>query len=362
MSIQQKILIIDDNPENIKVAANIIKNENRIIWAVTDAKKGIETAKTRNPDIILLDVQMPEIDGFEVCKILKEDITTKEIPIIFMTAMTDNESIEKAFKAGAVDYITKPVKSAEIIARVDTHLRLSETIKELKKSNKIRDKMFEITAHDLRGPIGNLMVTMDMFNEDNNFLPELEKNQLFINLTKSVKYIFFMIENLYYWAEIQKDGIEYFPEKIKINELLNALLQEFSYQASEKEIIVENFNILDDVFYSDRTMLEIVLKNIFYNAIKFTERKGTIKVKTSKENGDICISIEDTGIGIKKENINSIFEQHEKEREYGTEGEKGTGFGLYVSREFVKKIGGQIECESKEGKGSVFRVKIPNKK
>lgn len=131
MNKKQKILIIDDNNENIKVAANFIKSNEVIIWTAKQGKIGVELAKLKKPDIILLDVQMPEMDGFEVCGKLKEDSETKNIPIIFMTARNDDESIEKAFEAGAVDYIIKPIRKSEIIARVKTHLTLAQTIKNL---------------------------------------------------------------------------------------------------------------------------------------------------------------------------------------------------------------------------------------
>ena len=138
MENKQKVLIIDDNAENIKIAANFIKNSELIIWTAMNGKTGIELAKAKHPDIILLDIQMPEMDGFEVCKILKKYVETKNIPIIFMTARTDDESIENAFEAGAVDYIVKPIRKSETTARVKTHLKLAQIINKLEKSRSYR--------------------------------------------------------------------------------------------------------------------------------------------------------------------------------------------------------------------------------
>ncbi|MGM0509286.1 MAG: diguanylate cyclase, partial [Fusobacteriota bacterium] len=132
---KQRVLIIDDNNENIKVAANIIKDKDNIVWASIDPEEGLKIAKKKQPDLILLDIQMPKINGFEVCKNLKNDDNTRDIPIIFMTARTDEESIEKAYRAGAVDYITKPIKKLELIARVNTHLKISKLIEDLKVSS-----------------------------------------------------------------------------------------------------------------------------------------------------------------------------------------------------------------------------------
>ena len=142
----QKILIIDDNNENIKVAANIIKADNNIVWATLNVKEGIKIAEMKSPDLILLDVQMPIMDGYEACRILKSKPETKNIPIMFMTARTDDESIHRAYKAGAVDYITKPIKKLELLARVQTQLKLSNMIKCLKEAS-VTDGLTKLYNH-----------------------------------------------------------------------------------------------------------------------------------------------------------------------------------------------------------------------
>jgi len=142
----QKILIIDDNNENIKVAANIIKADNNIVWATLNVKEGIKIAEMKSPDLILLDVQMPIMDGYEACRILKSKPETKNIPIMFMTARTGDESIHRAYKAGAVDYITKPIKKLELLARVQTQLKLSNMIKCLKEAS-VTDGLTKLYNH-----------------------------------------------------------------------------------------------------------------------------------------------------------------------------------------------------------------------
>ncbi len=179
---KEKILIIDDNIENIKLAANIIKNEDRIIWTALNGKNGIEISKTRIPDLILLDIQMPEMDGFEVCNELKSSEITKEIPVIFMTTRGDEASIEKAFEIGAVDYIVKPIKRNEVIARVRTHLMLSRTIKDLERAaytdglTKLynHNKIFNVLEHEIiradryGGKLSIMMADIDFFKKVND--------------------------------------------------------------------------------------------------------------------------------------------------------------------------------------------------
>jgi len=143
---RQKILIIDDNNDNIKVAANIIKADNNIVWATMNPKEGIKIAEAKTPDLILLDVQMPVMDGYEACKILKSKAQTKEIPIVFMTARTDDESIHKAYNEGGADYITKPIKKLELLARVNTQLKLSSMIRSLKEAS-VTDGLTKLYNH-----------------------------------------------------------------------------------------------------------------------------------------------------------------------------------------------------------------------
>lgn len=143
---KEKILIIDDNNENIKVAANIIKTENNIVWGTLHVEEGLKIAEIKSPDLILLDVQMPVMDGYEACSILKSKDETKDIPIIFMTARTDDESIRKAYNVGAVDYITKPIKKFELLARVHTQLKLSSMIKKLKEAA-VTDGLTQLYNH-----------------------------------------------------------------------------------------------------------------------------------------------------------------------------------------------------------------------
>jgi len=179
---RQKILIIDDNNDNIKVAANIIKADNNIVWATMNPKEGLKIAEVKLPDLILLDVQMPVMDGYEACKILKSKAQTKDIPIVFMTARTDDESIHKAYNEGAVDYITKPIKKLELLARVNTQLKLSSMIKCLKEAS-VTDgltklfnhkKIFELLdleidrAKRYNRPLSIMMLDIDRFKSVND--------------------------------------------------------------------------------------------------------------------------------------------------------------------------------------------------
>ena len=197
----QRILIIDDNNTNIQVAANIIKSEELLVWATLNPNEGLKIAEKKRPDLILLDIQMPDMDGYEVCRILKSNDTTKEIPIVFMTASTDDESINKAYKAGAVDYITKPIKKKELIARVNTQLRLSQLINDLKEASYTdgltklynHKKILEILTSEVeranryKRPLSVLMADIDHFKRVNDEYGHLVGDKVLERLASEIK-------------------------------------------------------------------------------------------------------------------------------------------------------------------------------
>ena len=185
------ILIVDDTTKNIQVLGNMLYSKGYNISVATSGKEALESVKAKTPDLILLDIQMPEMDGFEVCKNLKSNPSTKEIPVIFLTAVTDPEKIVHGFELGAVDYITKPLNPAELFMRVATHIEIKESRTKLEELNATKDKFFKIIAHDLRNPFAGIMGLSEiMENElkDNGKLNEstfLQYSQLIFNSAKS---------------------------------------------------------------------------------------------------------------------------------------------------------------------------------
>jgi len=151
------ILIVDDVPANLKVLGEILKGEGYKVRPVPSGALALQVAEKEMPDLILLDIMMPEMDGYEVCRRMKENPLLREIPIIFISALNETTDIVKALKSGGVDYITKPFKAEEVTARVNAHARLQMQKIELKKLNTTKDKFFSIIAHDLKGSMGGFM-------------------------------------------------------------------------------------------------------------------------------------------------------------------------------------------------------------
>jgi signal transduction histidine kinase len=260
----------------------------------------------------------------------------------------------------AFNNMTKQLKSSfdEIKQR---NRELYESEIKLKEALQTKDKFFSIIAHDLRGPIGTLMNTIQFLAEN---IDELSKEELYELLqlnSKSIKNTFELLENLLTWARSQKGAIEYKPEIIDLKKIVRHTLDILSDIADKKTISIITDIPEDESAFFDKDMITTVIRNLISNSIKFTPVGGSIFISTKKNDNQIEITIRDTGVGISEENLRKLFRIDQNKSTFGTQGEKGTGLGLILCREFVEKNGGEIWVESETGKGSSFIFTLPCK-
>jgi two-component system sensor histidine kinase/response regulator len=361
------VLVVDDNPNNLKIVALTLRELNFKIVIATNGKDALDLADRTKPDLILLDVMMPEMDGFEVCEILKSKEKNKNLPIIFLTAVGEKSKIVKGFELGGVDYITKPFNKEELIIRIKTHLELKFTRDELQKTtnhlsdlNELKDRMFSVIGHDLRGPLGNIKMTLDLLSKGLFEYNSDDYKETMSTLVQSSEEVSELLENLLGWAKSQSGILKYYPEDISIKNLLESTYFMFKGHLTHKNISFEpsvqnNLSINTDAY-----MLKMIIKNVMSNAIKFTHEGGTISISAEAINGDIKISISDNGVGIPKEDIPKLFNEKEHLSTYGTNGEAGSGLGLKVSNSFANKMDGKILIDSKPGMGSKITLQLPS--
>jgi len=306
------------------------------------------------------------MDGYEACERLKKNPETKDIPVIFLTAKTDKESVLKGFGLGAVDYVTKPFNAAELLARVKTHLELKLAKEDLRNSrdqlqelNATKDKFFSIIAHDLRNPFNALISGSDMLV---HYFEELEQEQIkeFIEeINLASRQAFNLLGNLLEWARSQTGRILYSPEKISMDEIVQKNKDLLEQNAKEKNIHLANDVEPDTFVYADKDMIATVIRNLMTNALKYTPYGGKVTI-TSKNAGDFTETwISDTGAGIGKEDMDKLFRIDTKYSTLGTANERGTGLGLILCKEFVKGNHGKIWVKSEVGKGSDFKFTLP---
>ncbi|MDM8561570.1 hybrid sensor histidine kinase/response regulator [Candidatus Parabeggiatoa sp. HSG14] len=357
------ILIVDDNTHNLQVLGSVLKKNNYSPALAQNGAGALDFVKKKLPALILLDIMMPEMDGFAVCKKLKQETATKEIPVIFLSARSEKEDIIKGLELGAVDYVSKPFNLKELIARVQTHIELktakealNQKIEELKQANASKDKFFSIIAHDLINPFNSLIGLLELLAHQNEQLSEEDKDKFIQIILNSSKKSYDLLKNLLEWSRAQTGRIKVNPVTFNLKEMIDRNIELLEHQASAKNINLFSYIEANSVF-ADEQMLDTVIRNLLSNAVKFTPINGKVSILSKKRGNEVEISISDTGVGI--EDIDKLFRIDVTYTTEGTEKEKGSGLGLILCKEFVEKNRGSIWVESEKGKGSIFHINLP---
>ena len=353
------ILVVDDNPTNIELLLVYLHEKEYRILVTRDGQSAIKRAITVQPDLILLDIMMPGMDGFETCKILKENPTTKNIPIIFMTALSDIQTKLKGFKLGAIDYITKPFQRAEVSARIATHLTIQQQKAKLAELNASKDRFFSIVAHDMKGAFGSLMTFTKYITKSFDDWSREELKGLILEMCISSEKNYKLLENFLEWSRIQMGATPFQPKKTLLEYVVVQAIQLFHEHAESKGITI-SYDFSSETFVmADSQMLATIFRNLISNAIKFTQQGGTVDIKCKDLKNNIEIIVQDTGCGMDQETVDNLFCIDIKYQKTGTAGEKGTGLGLLLCKELVEKHDGTINIESVKDKGTSFIISFP---
>jgi len=376
---QALMLVVDDIPMNLQVLSNIFYDMGVEIGFATSGKQAIEAVKHNPPDVILLDISMPEMDGYEVCRILKSQDQTKDIPVIFITARSQAEDIVKGFEVGAVDYVTKPYNHAELISRVFNHIALKQSRdliekqnKELQELNATKDKFFSIIAHDLKNPFNTLLGFSELLVIKYPAM-EVEKVQRFHKLIhKAAQNGIELLDNLLQWASSQTGRLAWNPTHFDLRLTVVQTVELLQPNAHSKGIEIVSEISEPHTLFGDTNMITTILRNLISNALKFSEQGGKVIIRAKKTNITNLsfgiptideyteIQIVDNGVGMSEHDLAKLFKIEVHHSTIGTDGEHGTGLGLIICKEFVEKHGGKIHVQSQVGVGTTFFVAIPN--
>lgn len=361
------VLIVDDVPTNIMLVQAILKKEGYTLLTCDSGAKALRMAQEKRPNIILLDIMMPEMDGYEVLQHLKSNPDTNDIPVIIMSALSDMQSIVKGYQLGAVEYVTKPFQREELVKRVAHRYELfsiKRIKQELESTIESRDKLYSVIAHDLRSPLGSLK----MMNNAILMMAEKEKvgdevYEMLHMMNKTSEDLFLLLDNLLKWTKnrLDKQALHRLPigetisNEVDINGIILATAGIYNPIARQKGVDFI-FDGLDKELTgsADTEMLKTIVRNLISNAIKFSLPGGTITVSSRTEGKFIVISVKDTGKGIKQEDQSKLLNPITHFTTYGTDNEKGSGLGLMLCKDFVELHGGKLWFESEEGKGSTF--------
>jgi len=356
---QFNILIVDDVARNIQIVANILETEGYQTAYAMSGEAALEQVQGFEYDLILLDILMPGTNGYDTCRLLKKNPRTQETPVIFITAKKDTENVVRGFEIGAVDYIIKPFQPAELLARVKTHLQLKSARESLKEANATKDKFFSVIAHDLSNQFHVLLGLSDLLLLNENLFDETKKSEYIKKINKTSYDLYKLLQNLLDWSRMQQNRIEWNPQKINLRHLVATTLLTLAVQAGEKRISLTSHIDTDLYAYGDPKTIEMVIRNLVLNALKFTYPEGAIRITGREDEECQEITVTDTGIGIAAENIEKLFRIDVHYSTQGTNKEKGTGLGLILCKDFIQKNRGRIWVESEERQGSRFIFTIP---
>lgn len=362
-----KLLVVDDVQTNVLLLKALLGKEGYGILVANNGQEALEVIRNENPDLILLDVMMPGMDGFEVAERLKSEEFRCEIPIIFLTALDDTQSIVNGFKLGVGDFISKPFRKEELMVRIKHQLSLvaarriiEEKNEELRKTIAGRDKMYSVIAHDLRSPMASMKMLL------NTIMMSVEKDKIDPDIfdmlemsNKTSEEVFSLLDNLLKWTKSQLGKLTVIPQKLDISGLADGVVEVMNSVAEVKHIKLIRTDHESFFVYVDIEMIKSILRNLISNAVKFSNPDSEIKVGIKAEDGKVIISVTDSGKGIKKEDQHKLLKDSTHFTTYGTNSEEGSGLGLLLCRDFARKNGGELWFESEENLGSVFSFSLP---
>ena len=366
---EYKILIVDDVVSNVLLLKILLTNERFQVCTANNGNTAIEQARKERPDLILLDVMMPDMSGFDVAVVLTKDPETKDIPIIFLTALNTPQDLVHGFKVGASDFLTKPFNKEELVMRVMQQISLvaakriiEQQNNELRTTLSNRDKMYSVIAHDLRSPMASIRMVLNLVVASTT--PEQVGQELFELLDKANKEseeVHDLLDNLLKWTKSQTGRLSVVVQDLDLSDIIPGVVDVYEMIAATKQIKLElKMPSSPIMVVADNDMVKTVLRNFLSNAIKFSPEDSSIEIAASSEGDFAKVSVCDHGVGIAADRIGSIF--HKGETTYGTGGEEGSGLGLQLCQDFARKNGGDCYVESVEGEGSTFSFTIPLKK
>ncbi len=364
---QGNILLVDDTPDNLRLLSVMLSKRGYTVRKALSGQIALNTVKTLPPDLILLDIKMPQMNGYEVCARLKADEDTKDIPIIFISALDDVLDKVQAFNVGGVDYITKPFQGEEVMARIENQLTICRQKKQLEQEihekQKAEEKLLvylHTVSHDLRNPVlamsmvlKNLLKSQDIENIN---VPVSVLTRMVQSCDRQLTLINSLVETQQY--EIWGVPLECQP--LNLINLVKDFLKEWQPILTENQTIIQD-NIVYELplVYGDAKQLWRVFENLLANALKHnpTPLELRLNIDLLSPTSMIRCSLSDNGVGIDAQVAQNLFEPYR--RGQGARTTQGLGLGLYLCHQIIKAHGGEIGVTSHQTKGSQFWFTLP---
>ena len=391
---QAIILVVDDNPTNLEILDHALTQEGYKVRIEAEGLNVIKQARLSIPDLILLDIMLPDLNGFEVCKQLKADPLTEGIPIIFMTALADPVDKVKGLNLGAVDYITKPFQKEELLARVRGHVQLrqlnktlelqnqqlielknelenrvaertaelSQALEKEKELNQLKSRFITMASHEFRTPLAIISSSSGILQNFSDRLSEKRKQEHLETIQNTIKHIIQVLDDVLMINQAEAEKIEVKLEPLDIIKFCRHLKEEIeaSFISHEIDFYID---LGDEIFNNyqlvlvDKKLLRQIITNLLTNAIKYSPDHNLVNFSLSRKDNQLIFKISDYGIGIPAADQIHLFEYFQRGSNVGTL--PGTGLGLSIVKKCVDLHQGEITLDSELGKGTVFTVILP---
>lgn len=346
---QTKILIVDDQPDNLRLLAQILVGEGYEVRKAINGSTALMGVKTLIPDLILLDINMPGLNGYEVCQILKSDRALRQIPIIFLSASQETMDKVKAFEVGGVDYITRPFQVPEVLARVKTQI-------EIKRLNQMRENLSKAIVHDLKNPLS--IITLASSSLERRKCLEGKNLESLQTISATARRLDSLLNDLLMVAKMDANRLMLHKTEVDINQLISTITTHFRVAAQAKQIeIVDDLPSLERQISVDANLFQRAIENLLSNALKFSPAGSNITLRvTYPQTSEMLVSVIDCGVGVKPEFHQQIFESYNT-GEYA-EGVSQIGLGLSFCKMVANAHGGMIWLEDNQPCGAIFNLKL----
>jgi len=364
------ILIVDDTPDNLRLLSEMLSKQGYSVRSAISGTAAFMAINTRCPDLILLDINMPQLDGYAVCQQIKACENTCDIPVLFLSAY--NEAIDKvrAFQVGGLDYITKPFQVEEVLARVNTHLTLSRIQKELqqakvdalraleqeKELNRLKSEFISLVTHDFHTPLISIQGYIALLRQNSSSLPIETQHRYFNKMESSVDHLMYLLEQVLLIGKSESGKLQSYPTHFNLKDLCHEVIEslqlqnnlhpiEFSYTGSDRDVEL------------DPALIRQILINLLTNAIKYSPQERPIQLIIEHKEDAIALQVEDQGIGIPLDEQVHLFELFH--RCSNVQSIRGSGLGLAVVKTCVDALDGRIKIKSQVGAGTTVTVTLP---
>lgn len=355
-----RILVVDDQETNVQVLGNMLGQLGFEIVPVTCGEDALKRLAARPADLVLLDVLMPGLDGFEVCRRIRAQPTLAEIPIIFLSAADDKSFIVRALEAGGVDYVTKPFNQAELVSRVRTHLALKQARDRLHNLAEDKDELLGILAHDLKNHLGGMQMSAQLLHDRASQLADNRLLKISSNILHASDQMFSFVKEFLANAAADR-GLTIRLAPVSLTDAASSAVQRYAEAARRKTLTIhERYPADFPLVLADHAALDQVIDNLVSNAVKFSPAGKSIwlEIGAAGDRRAEC-RVRDEGPGCDEFDLANMFTRYRRLSARPTAGEPSTGLGLSIAKRHVDTMNGELGCESEQGRGATFVLHLP---